>query len=344
MSLLLILSTSIVTFAKEENIEPVLEPSCSTRPTYEAAVVARPNRNRPFAWNPQMQKVPGPFGIDISRWDHPNNKLLDFPTIKNQGFEFALIKLSDGATIEANNLAKKWWRIDRPAAQSAGFLVGGYHYAFPRGNSPAERELDALKQARQASREYGNWAPGRLPLVLDFEVLPTSRWTPREMTDWALSFLEEAERLTGRPPMIYSYANFFLKHMEPDLRLARFPLWIAHYGVHLKAPAPIVPWSLFDGYAIWQFSSSGRTLGTHRNVGDLNQSSEHWLRTLSGRKTDYPWAEPLSQAQIAAFNQIAKNGNGERFHKRTGSTRDGLTTWQTWINTTDRCTTLPQQP
>ena len=324
-------------------IETPLE--CSIRPKFEPAVQPRPSRNRPFAFNPAMQKVSGVFGIDLSRWDHPGDKLLDFPKIYDQGFRFAIVKLSDGKTQKSHALAGIWWRIDRPEAEKAGFLVGGYHYALPRGENASERRLDAISQAQKASRAYGKWQPGRLPLVLDLEVIPTgSKWSPRDMTNWALDFLTEAESRTGRPPMIYSYANFFLKHMEPDLRMARYPLWVAHYGAHLREPAPVAPWSLFDNYAIWQFSSSGRTPGTHRSVGDLNQSTDHWLDQLAGRKTNYEWSSPLSDAQIAAFNSIAAGGNGERFHLRTGSTREGLTTWQTWINSPNRCSTRSTLP
>lgn len=350
MILVLLSALAILPTAANEQISPIGEteeviPSCSARPKYEPAVLPRPNRNRPFAFNPAMQKVSGVFGIDISRWDHPGDKLLDFDRIRAQGFEYAIIKLSDGATREADQIAKRWWRVDRPAAELAGFLVGGYHYAYPRGANPVERRLDAISQARQAARTYGKWRPGRLPLVLDFEVIPAvERWTPRDLTDWALTFLQEAEKRIGRPPMIYSYANFFLKHMEPDLQFARYPLWIAHYGVHLREPASIVPWSLFDGYAIWQFSSSGRTPGTHRNIGDLNHSTAHWIAKLTGKDTDYTWAAPLTDAQMAAFNAIARNRTGEQFHNRTGSTREGLTTWQTWLNEPTRCSPTNQQP
>lgn len=349
LRVLTILALTVPLFANpalaqdEASTEPA--ETCQSRPVFDPPVVERPSRNRPFAFNPAMQRISGPFGIDISRWDHPSDKLLNFPIIKSQGFDFVIIKLSDGATQEANRLAKKWWRIDRPAAEAAGFLVGGYHYASPKGTNAVERQLDAIQQARQASKAYGVWKKGRLPLVLDLEVVPRdSKWTPRDITNWALAFLAEAERLTKSPPMIYSYANYFLKHMEPDLELAQYPLWLAHYGVHLKTPALVAPWSLFDGYAIWQFSSSARTAGTHRNIGDLNQTSEHWLRRLTGSETNYSWAEPLSEAQVAAFNSISKNGNGERFHNRTGSSREGLTTWQTWISATNKCPVVAATP
>jgi GH25 family lysozyme M1 (1,4-beta-N-acetylmuramidase) len=326
-----------------ESVDSV-EQVCVARPKVDPLFGPKPNRNRPFAFSPAMQKIDGIFGIDISRWDHPGNKLLDFPVINRAGFKYALIKLSDGATPAAHQLAGYWWRIDRPLAEKAGFLVGGYHFAYPRGVNALERRLDALQQAQLAAKRYGTWQQGRLPLVLDLEVIPEPKWTAREITDWALTFLQEAERLTKQSPMIYSYANYFLKHMEPDLRMAKYPLWVAHYGVHLKQPAAVVPWSLFDGYAVWQFSSSGRTPGTHRNIGDLNVTSSHWLDQLAGRDNNYLWASPLSDAQIDAFNSIAAGGNGERFHNRTGSTREGLTMWKTWANSNAKCPLQPVVP
>jgi len=339
------ITSSVADEAPVPDPEPeITVETCVARPTFQPLFQPRPTRNRPFAFSPAMQKIDGVFGIDISRWDHPQNKFLDFPKIRNAGFEFVFIKLSDGATNKAHQLAGYWWKIDRPAAEQAGFLVGGYHFAYPRGTTPQERQQDAFRQAQQAAKRYGVWTKGRLPLVLDLEVIPQGKWAPRAVTDWALDFLREAERLTKRPPIIYSYANYFLKHMEPDLEMVKYPLWVAHYGVHLREPAKVAPWSLFDGHAAWQFSSSGRTPGKHRNVGDLNVSSTHWLDRLIGNKTNHPWADPLSTEQIAAFNSIAKGGNGERFHLRTGSSREGLTTWQTWTSATNRCTNKSSSP
>jgi GH25 family lysozyme M1 (1,4-beta-N-acetylmuramidase) len=132
--------------------------------------------------------------------------------------------------------------------------------------------------------------------------------------------------------------------MEPDLRMVKYPLWVAHYGVHLGAPAQIAPWSLFDGYAVWQFSSSARTPGTHRNIGDLNVTSAHWLNKLSGKDNNFAWAQPLAEVQVDAFNSIARGGNGQKFHNRTGSSREGLTTWKSWVTATSKCPLKPIAP
>ena len=146
-------SVSAVVASESDAAELVdnAEVTCLERPQFEPLIGPKPNRNRPFAFNPAMQRIDGIFGIDISRWDHPGDKLLDFPKINRAGFEYALIKLSDGATVKSHRLAGYWWRIDRPLAEKAGFLVGGYHFAYPRGTTALERRADALKQAQMAA-------------------------------------------------------------------------------------------------------------------------------------------------------------------------------------------------
>lgn len=309
---------------------------CLSEPKFPDPYLQLPNWNRPFAFNQSMQKVSGVFGIDISRWDHPSDKLLNFRKIRESGYEFAFIKLSDGATAKADQIAAKWWRIDRPAATQAGMRVGGYHYAYPSGNSSNQRYEDALIQARKASIRYGTWSKGRLPLVLDFEHAP-SGWTPRDLTTWALVFLNEAQRLTKTPPMLYTYSKFIMKHMYADLELANYPLWIAHYGRHLTEPVITLPWSAKDGWANWQFSSSGRTPGTHRNVGDLNVMPEHWYQKLTGQKTDYEFKPTLGRLQALAIRSAAEGVLTSQLHQRTGGTLDGALAWYEWSISPNKC-------
>jgi hypothetical protein len=67
-------------------------------------------------------------GVDISRWQHPYGKLIDFTKMYSAGIRFAMIKASDTRD-EADALALKYLLIDRPAAQAAGIYTGFYHYA-----------------------------------------------------------------------------------------------------------------------------------------------------------------------------------------------------------------------
>ena len=67
-------------------------------------------------------------GMDISRWQHPNDATIDFAKSYAAGIRFVLIKGSDSRD-EADLLAKKYLVMDRNAAQAAGIYTGFYHYA-----------------------------------------------------------------------------------------------------------------------------------------------------------------------------------------------------------------------
>ena len=50
-------------------------------------------------------------GADISRWQHPNGKLINFVKMRAAGLNFVMIKGSDTRD-DADALARKWLRID----------------------------------------------------------------------------------------------------------------------------------------------------------------------------------------------------------------------------------------
>ena len=88
-------------------------------------------------------------GIDISVWQHPNGKPIDFARLKSDfDISFVIIKSSDGG-MRGNDNAKKWFPIDSAAAKAQGLIVGGYHYALP-GNMDPNTITDAKLQAKRA--------------------------------------------------------------------------------------------------------------------------------------------------------------------------------------------------
>ena len=68
-------------------------------------------------------------GADISRWQHPNDKLIDFQKMHDAGVGFVMIKASD-TRYDSDQLALKWLKKDRAGAQAAGIYTGFYHYAI----------------------------------------------------------------------------------------------------------------------------------------------------------------------------------------------------------------------
>lgn len=196
----------------------------------------------------------GPFpsklwGVDVASWQHPDGALLGWGDLAEtrSGASFAFVKISEGLDFtNASGVA------DRAALKAQKTVYGGYHYAIPA--RPVNSS--ALAQARFAFAQTGKLTPGQLPMVLDFELNPNAL-TPQEMATWALTWLKETSRLTGRQSIFYTYPAFFGSEVAPSPELATYPLWIANYGLELSSPFVPAPWTT---WTFWQYSSQGRGL------------------------------------------------------------------------------------
>lgn len=198
--------------------------------------------------------------MDVAGWQHPNGAGIDWAALRRVapgGAAFAFVKASEG-----EGFVNDWYARDRAGAAKAKVLVGAYHFAAPDRPVVAS----ATAQARFAVKARGGKVlDGELPMVLDLESNPAGL-TREEMAQWSLTWLAEVERLSGRRPILYTYPAFFGEQVSPDPALARYPLWIAHYGLGLRSPSVPAPWTR---YTFWQFSSEGEVAGVRTGV-DLN--------------------------------------------------------------------------
>lgn len=211
--------------------------------------------------------VAGVRGVDVSRWQHGYRSPLDFKKLRKSGVRFAIIKASDGNRAEDRH-ARKWFKVDRPAARKARLVVGTYHYGRPT-SEVSQLANDARAQARQAARRLGKYVHGYLPTALDMEKAP-SNLSRDQLSFWALTWLQTYEQLTGRQPILYSYRYFLDARLTASPQLTGYPLWFAHYGVKQgPRPAPINGWPV-TAPTIWQFSSRGRLPGSGSTNIDLN--------------------------------------------------------------------------
>jgi GH25 family lysozyme M1 (1,4-beta-N-acetylmuramidase) len=236
-------------------------------------------------------------GADISRWQHPNDKQIDFVKMYEAGMRFVFIKASDTRE-SADLLAIKYAAMDHHAAQAAGIYTGFYHYAvLPDVTSPEEIKQDALAQAQKVVwrlASMGGYSERDLPYALDLEnkcVRYSSSGacqkyaTRSAVTLWATTFLASLKEKTGRTPILYSYASFLEGSMVRTPELAQYPLWLAQYAID---PAnPINQPGLKNGgcyvhswtgtncdsqWTVWQYSSCGIApkYGVPGNRLDLN--------------------------------------------------------------------------
>jgi GH25 family lysozyme M1 (1,4-beta-N-acetylmuramidase) len=221
-------------------------------------------------------------GADISRWQHPNGKLINFKKMREAGLNFVMIKGSDTRD-EADALARKWLKIDREAAHAAGIYTGFYHYAL-LPNVPTKSLVikDAQVQAQKVLwriASIGGLTEKDLPVALDIENKcvqyrssgSCSKYASRNtVTTWSETFLREIWQKTGRKPILYSYSNFLESSMKRSPELAQYPLWLAQYGIDPAVPTNhpgmknsgcyVHSWTAANckaQWTMWQYTSCG---------------------------------------------------------------------------------------
>ena len=228
-------------------------------------------------------------GVDISRWQHPNDAQIDFAKMYAAGIRFAMIKASDTRD-DADALSLQYLLIDRPAAQAAGIYTGFYHYAIlPNTTDPAAIIRDATAQAQKVIwrvSAIGGLTARDLPYALDLEnkcVKVNSNGscatyaTKSSVTLWAETFLAILNEKLGRKPILYSYPSFLEGSMNKSAALGKYPLWLAQYAINpfdpinqpgLKpAGCYVHSWTSSacqSQWIIWQYSSCG--IGTKYGV------------------------------------------------------------------------------
>lgn len=221
------------------------------------------------------------YGSDISRWQHPNDKPIDFAKMYRAGMRFVMIKASDSRD-DSDALARKYLAMDRHAAQSAGLYTGFYHYAtMPNTSSRSVLISDAKAQAQRAIwrlASVGGYTELDLPYALDFENNCVSYRngrcikysTKKQNTLWAETWLDTVYEKTGRKPFLYSYPAFLERALTRSAKLRSYPLWLSHFGINpaKESAEPgrkiigcyVHSWTTSDCkslWQIWQFSSCG---------------------------------------------------------------------------------------
>ena len=220
-------------------------------------------------------------GADISRWQHPNDKAIDFVKMYDAGLRFVMIKASDTRD-DADALALKYLVMDHSAAQAAGIYTGFYHYAIlPNVSDNAGIIRDATAQAQKVLwrlASIGGYTQRDLPYALDLENacvqvssgVCTKYATRSQVTLWATTFLALLKEKTGKTPILYSYPNFLEGSMVRNAELAQYPLWLAQYAIDPSDPlnAPglkasgcyVHSWTganCDSQWTMWQYTSCG---------------------------------------------------------------------------------------
>lgn len=183
--------------------------------------------------------------IDVSH--HQNDRgSIDWKATKADGVAGAFIKATEGGT----GIDKKF-SSNAQGAALAGLKVGFYHYAHPELNDPYTEAANFYRTVKSFKADF--------PHVLDVEGEAAGN---KDLTAWCATWLQEVERLSGHPAMIYTGASFAKSYLGKAL--AKWPLWIAHYGT--DKPMANNTWNT---WSVFQHTSSGIVKGIVGNV-DVN--------------------------------------------------------------------------
>ncbi|PZH01553.1 lysozyme [Streptomyces sp. NTH33] len=198
---------------------------------------------------PSLAAVTQTEGVDVS--GHQGN--VAWSTLWNSGVRWAYTKATEGTYYTNPYFAQQY-----NGSYNTGMIRGAYHFATPDTTSGAV-------QANYFVDHGGGWSrDGRtLPGVLDIE------WNPygdacygksaSAMTGWIADFLNTYRARTGRDAVIYTATNWWTQCTGNYGGFAAGnPLWIARYA---SDPGPLpAGWGY---YTMWQYTSSGPTVGDH---------------------------------------------------------------------------------
>lgn len=160
------------------------------------------------------------LGVDVSGWQHPDNKAIDWEKVAGAGIAFAIVKATQGVAFE-----NQWLHRDLSDASAAGLLVGAYHY-YEAGQDATAQADAFVGSLVGVSLELGVW--------LD--------WEPANLADYAVNgpytaFLERAGEARG---ICGTYCD---NSWYERLKLLNLPLhrhWMAWPSTTAPEPHPFM--------------------------------------------------------------------------------------------------------
>jgi lysozyme len=198
-------------------------------------------------------------GVDVSY----HNGTINWTQVKNAGYEFAIIRISDGTGFHDPQFATNW-----AGAHAAGLVRGIYQFFRP--------SEDVAAQADMVIAAVATPAPGDLPPVIDVEA--TGNLSPAGVAAKVRTWVDRVKAATGIDPIIYTGKFFWRDQVGGPTSFAGNPLWIAQYTT--LCPDLTSPWNT---WAFWQYSETGKVPGISGGIDlDRFNGTADELRALAG--------------------------------------------------------------
>lgn len=188
-------------------------------------------------------------GIDISA----HNGVIDFEKVKNAGYQFAIIKATEGTDFKdamfIDNLRQ---------ARQAGLKVGAYHF-FRFDTDGYLQALNLLHSLRHRKFDF--------PIAIDIERFGNPDGHQASIIISRLQDMITCLEKEGIDIILYSNKDDYDKYLKG--KFDNYPLWICTF----TEPEPNLNWD------IWQYSHRGKIDGIKGDV-DLNTIKTEFYRSF----------------------------------------------------------------
>ncbi len=195
-------------------------------------------------------------GIDLS---HYQGQVFWETVGENTKMAYVYLKATEGG-----DRIDSYFERNIDLAHRYGLKVGSYHFYRPK--TPQEVQLrNFMTQC----------LPGEQDLIPMVDVETTANLPVEEFCDSLQKFLHLMEGAYRQKPLVYTYRNFYNKHLVG--KLDDYQLMIAMYTD--EEP------ELADGrdYTLWQYTAKGRIVGINGYVDKSRFMGRHGLREIRYR-------------------------------------------------------------
>ena len=210
-------------------------------------------------------------GIDVSHW----NPILNWPAIKQAGYEFAFIKATEPPNYMPPDGVDDKLLDHVRSAEAAGVLWGPYHFWRYYGAGGRAGQIDAF-----LANIFGGGGPTCKYIVLDVEdtAAPKNTLETRRRLARSLVYLDE-KLPVGYEVLIYSAAWWWDPWIANDdvtlengkrVVFSQWPLWVAHYTLNPTVKPRLPTTGSWTDYLFYQYTSSGNIPGAGDPTIDLN--------------------------------------------------------------------------
>ena len=215
-------------------------------------------------------------GIDVSEFQGT----IDWAKVKNDGVEFAILKLGNIYDTDANYKDSKF-DTNYKNARANGIKVGAYIYNYCNTVDNLKKGLDWAFE-KLAGKELD------LPLYLDMEDKTIAVETVDSLTNQCNEFAKIVKE-KGYKAGVYANLNWLKNELNPSKFDKDISVWVAQYYKECQ----------YEGkYDIWQYTSSGKVSGISGNC-DMNYLyNEDIMEETSATVEDTKSVDELAQEVI----------------------------------------------